>query len=235
VHLLYHLAVLIAWLGGVAFVASLAYLGYFYAVTLASPAGAGGDWAGPLATNIALFSVFALHHSLLARPSAKRVVTRLVPSRYERTLYVWVASALAIVVCALWHPVAGQVYVVEGWRRLPFWLTQLAGLVLVMRAARVVSALELAGIDQARGRNGTAALKVAGPFRVVRHPIYLGWILLVFGTPDMTANRLVFAAISTLYLILAIPWEERSLVAAYGDPYRAYQRLVRWRLVPGVW
>jgi protein-S-isoprenylcysteine O-methyltransferase Ste14 len=103
---------------------------------------------------------------------------------------------------------------------------------LGQRALRV---LELAGVDQASGRIGGSALKVIGPFRWVRHPIYLGWILMVFGTPTMTANRALFAVISTLYLILAIPWEERSLVADHGDRYRDYQRQVRWRLLPGVW
>jgi len=58
---------------------------------------------------------------------------------------------------------------------------------------------------------------------------------LVFGAPTMTTNRFVFATISSFYLILAIPWEERSLVAAHGDRYRAYQQTVRWRVVPGIW
>ena len=79
------------------------------------------------------------------------------------------------------------------------------------------------------------AFKVAGPFGLVRHPIYLGWILIVFGAPLMTMSRLLFAVISSAYLVLAIPWEEASLVEAFGERYRAYQRQVRWRLVPGVW
>ena len=74
-----------------------------------------------------------------------------------------------------------------------------------------------------------------GPYRWVRHPIYLGWLLLVFGVPHMTATRLAFAAISSAYLVVAIPFEERSLVETFGDEYRRYQQAVRWRLVPGVW
>ena len=69
----------------------------------------------------------------------------------------------------------------------------------------------------------------------VRHPIYLGWVLMVFATPVMTTTRLSFAVVSTLYLIAAIPLEERLLIENFGDKYRAYQRQMRWRLLPFVW
>ena len=226
---------LIAWAGGAAFLLSLAYLVYFYMVTLASAAGDAVDRTTHVAIDVALFSLFALHHSLLARTTAKQIVARIIPARFERSFYVWIASALAIVMCALWQPVAGEIYRVDGALRLPFWALQLTGVAFVVRAARAINALELAGIHQAAGRTTSGSLKIVGPFRLVRHPIYLGWILMVFATPLMTANRFVFAVVSSLYLILAIPWEERSLVADHGDQYRAYQRSVRWRLVPGVW
>ncbi len=234
-HLLYHFAVILAWGGGVAFVAALAYLVYFYVVTLGDPSGPAEDRVRNAAIDVALFSVFALHHSALARTGAKARVARIVSARLERTVYVWVASILAVALCLLWQPVSGLIYAVEGWSRLPFWGVQLVGAAVTIRAARAVSALELAGIKQATQQHDTSPLRVVGPFRVVRHPIYLGWILMVFGTPAMTANRLVFAAVSTLYLILAIPWEERSLVEGHGDRYRDYQRQVRWRLIPGLW
>jgi protein-S-isoprenylcysteine O-methyltransferase Ste14 len=69
----------------------------------------------------------------------------------------------------------------------------------------------------------------------VRHPIYLGWILLVFGAPLMTMSRLVMAVVSSAYLVMAIPWEERSLIESFGDRYREYQRRVTSRLIPYVW
>jgi protein-S-isoprenylcysteine O-methyltransferase Ste14 len=78
-------------------------------------------------------------------------------------------------------------------------------------------------------------MQTDGAYRLVRHPIYFGWVLMVFGAPAMTASRLLFAAISTLYLIVAIPFEERSLTKEFGAAYRDYQRRVRWRLIPGVW
>jgi protein-S-isoprenylcysteine O-methyltransferase Ste14 len=69
----------------------------------------------------------------------------------------------------------------------------------------------------------------------VRHPIYLGWVLMTFGAPEMTATRFSFAAISTAYLIVAVPFEERSLVRTFGDAYREYRARVRWRMVPGLY
>jgi methanethiol S-methyltransferase len=226
---------IVAWLGGALFVGSLSYLAYFYLVTLGSSSGDASSATTNTLVDIVLFSVFALHHSLLARTAAKRWITRFVPPEAERSVYVWVASGLAIAMCLLWRPVPGVVYQVEGWWRLPFWSLQALGLVMTLQAARVIKPLELAGIAQATGRTSTGSIQIVGPFRVVRHPIYLAWMLMVFMTPLMTVNRLLFAVVSSAYLILAIPWEERSLVEGHGDPYREYQRAVRWRVIPGIW
>ena len=80
-----------------------------------------------------------------------------------------------------------------------------------------------------------AGLVTSGPFAIVRHPIYLAWVLMVFATPVMTTSRLVFAAISTLYLIAAIPFEERSLRQTFGESYIRYMRDVRWRMIPFIY
>jgi protein-S-isoprenylcysteine O-methyltransferase Ste14 len=226
---------MIAWAGAAAFLAALLYLVYFHIVTLGLMLGNPADRLEHITLNVLLFTAFALHHSLFARPSVKQVVTRILPAGFERSAYVWVASALSVAMCALWQPVAGDVYRVEGALRVLLWVIQGVGAVMALQGARVVNALELAGIPQAAGRKVTEGLQIVGPFRVVRHPIYLGWVLMVFATPTMTADRLLFAIVSTAYLILAIPWEERSLVAGHGDRYREYQRSVRWRLVPGIW
>jgi methanethiol S-methyltransferase len=223
----------IAWLGGAAFVLSMAYALYFYTVTLGRSVGAPGSTARHALINITAFAVFAAHHSLFARSSVKRRITRFVPPAAERPAYVWVSSALLFAVCLSWQSLPGVVYEVRGvWRAL-FYGIQVAGLLVTARAASVIDSLELAGVRQTATSPG--AIKVAGPFRLVRHPIYLGWILMVFGAPTLTTNRLLFAAITSLYLIVAIPWEEKSLVETHGDRYRTYQRSVRWRVVPGIW
>lgn len=227
-------------MGGAAFAGSLAYLVYFYAVTLAATTGDPSRIPQHVAWNVALFAVFAAHHSLLARSWAKRRVAATIPPRLERSSYVWVASGLLVLVCWLWAGVPGLVYEADGWWRLPFWTAQGFGILLTVLAARVIDPLDLAGVRQTQERGAPAiapadTIRMVGPFRVVRHPIYLGWMLIVFGTPVMTANRLLFAVLTSAYLLLAIPWEERSMVDTYGDTYRRYQDRVRWRIVPGLW
>ena len=109
---------------------------------------------------------------------------------------------------------------------------QMVGLVFIARAVARIDALELAGI---RSASASARLQTDGPFRVVRHPLYLGWILIVFGAAHMTGDRLAFAGISTFYLLIAMPFEERSLRMSFGDAYDDYKRRVRYRLVPYVY
>jgi protein-S-isoprenylcysteine O-methyltransferase Ste14 len=92
------------------------------------------------------------------------------------------------------------------------------------------------GPEATRQQEATAhTLTTDGPYGLVRHPLYLGWMLCVFGAGHMTGDRLAFAVLTTLYLVIAIPWEERSLVAEFGDEYRRYRQLVRWRMIPFIY
>jgi methanethiol S-methyltransferase len=231
-----------AWIGGALFVASLAAGAYLFVVALGATARQ--PWSlGPIAVNVALFSLFALHHSAMARSGAKAWLASWLPPRLERATYVWVSSLLFLAVCLLWQPVGGSAWRLEGaW----WWLgtgLQLTGVVLTALGARVLDPLELAGIAQLRAavHRDTPAPRTAGeisdagPYGLVRHPIYLGWFLMVFFAPDMTGDRLVFAVVSSAYLVAAIPWEERSLEAQHGAAYVRYRRKVRWRVVPGIY
>ena len=224
------------WLGGTLFVASLASFAFVYAIVLGRPApvNAGSTWLA-VTVNVAMFTVFAVHHSAMARSGAKARITEVIPPPLERSVYVWIASALFLGVVWMWIPVPGTAWeLAGGWQ----WLgraAQLVGLWLIARATGVLDPLELAGIRQLQGRARPAEFKAAGPFGLVRHPIYLGWMLMVFGAPAMTMSRFVMAVVSSAYLVIAIPWEERSLLESFGDRYRNYQRRVRWRLVPFVW
>jgi protein-S-isoprenylcysteine O-methyltransferase Ste14 len=224
------------WLGGALFVASLASFIFVYGIVLGSPAPVNAATTGvAIALNVALFSIFALHHSAMARTGAKMWLADVLPPRLERSVYVWIASALFLGVVWMWIPVPGVAWELTGpWK----WVgraAQLLGLWFTARAAGLLDPLELAGIRQLNGRLRPVEFKAAGPFALVRHPIYLGWILLVFGTPLMTMSRLVMAVVSSAYLVLAIPWEERSLIESFGDRYREYQRRVTSRLIPYVW
>ena len=103
---------------------------------------------------------------------------------------------------------------------------------MIALSVRAIDALELAGIRR-DARDGE--LQAGGPYGLVRHPIYLGWMLIVFGSAHMTGDRLAFAAVTSLYLAIAIPWEERALETAFGDRYQRYKQQVRWRVVPYIY
>jgi protein-S-isoprenylcysteine O-methyltransferase Ste14 len=225
---------LFAWLGGAMFVGALAYCLWSFLVTW-SEARRPGTFAGwsAVAFDAALFTVFALHHSVLARERVKNRIGRLIPGDLLRPVYVWIASLLLILTCALWQPTGRDLYAVAGVRVFLHAAVQLIGLWLIAQSVRAIDPLELAGIREPAA--GLAALQTAGPYRLVRHPLYLGWVLAAFGPGHMTGDRLAFAVISSLYLVLAVPWEERSLEHAFGEAYAAYKRRVRWRMIPFVY
>jgi methanethiol S-methyltransferase len=220
-----------AWGGGAAFVGSLAMAAWTFASGLGGPTGA-VNWPAAMIDAAALL-LFAAHHSIFARGGMKDALAKALPPRILRTLYVYVASILLAAVCLAWRPVGGELFrFTSGVAVALSWSIRAIGLWLIVSAARAIDPLELAGI-RAAARNDD--LTVRGPYALVRHPLYLGWILIVFGGAHMTGDRLVFALITSLYLVVAIPWEERDLITKYGDTYRRYARNVRWRLVPGLY
>jgi len=229
------LAVATAWGGAAAYATSFAYFLYAYLVRFGATA-AGTGILRPAVTDIALFGAFALHHSLFARTPLKAWVGSVASPLLERSLYSWVASVLFAAVCWWWVPVPGEVYRIEGYWRWLGWGVQAAGMMLTFLGSRALDVLDLAGVRAVlTARAGHVPLETSGVFSIVRHPLYFGWMLFTFGAPDMTATRAVFAVVSTAYLALAIPWEERELVRTFGAEYEAYRRKTRWRMLPGVY
>jgi protein-S-isoprenylcysteine O-methyltransferase Ste14 len=224
--------------GALLFVISLTTGGHAYFWRFDAVAATGSSPWRPLAIDVALFSLFALHHSVLARTRLKQALHARVGIDVERAVYVIAASLLFLACTRLWQPLPGTWYALSGWA---WWLgvaVQGAGVLVTLLAARTLSLKELMGLDpsrQASPRNDARPLETRGLYRFVRHPIYFGWLLFVGGAPLMTSTRLLFAVISIAYLAIAIPFEERALVANFGAPYEAYRRRVRWRLLPGVY
>jgi protein-S-isoprenylcysteine O-methyltransferase Ste14 len=227
----------VRWGGALLFGAALGYFGYRFVVSFGAPAPAPADVASVL-WNVTLFTAFALHHSLFARTPVRAWIARTAP-RHERSIYVWVASLLFIAVCGLWQPVGGVAWEADGWLRWVLRGVQAAGVVLTLRGAAVLDPRELAGItqgDEGLGKGaGPSAFKTEGPYGWVRHPIYLGWFLMVLAASPMTMTRLVFAAVSCFYLVVAIPFEESTLRRTSAGAYDAYSRQVRWKLLPGLY
>lgn len=223
-----------ACIAGLAFAASLLFFLYSYIVTF-GVVPEEGSRAIPVVIDVVLFSVFALHHSLFARTALKGIVSRVAGRPLERAVYTLIASALFAAVCWYWQPVPGVLYTLEGpWRWLAY-IALAAGLILTAVGAAALDVLELAGVRQVTRTQRPAVLKTDGLYGFVRHPVYFAWILIVLGVPAMTMTRLTFAVISTLYLAIAIPFEERSLVATFGPDYASYQQQVRWRMIPGLY
>ena len=225
-----------AWLGAALFFVSLAYFLLSYVTTFGVPA-AGGDLADAVTWNVALFTLFAVHHSLFARERLRRWVARMVPAPLERSFYVWVASLLFLAVCAFWRPVPGVAWQANGVLLWGLRLLQAAGIWLTLRSAAILDIWELAGIKHVEGGSLVAenAFKTIGPYGWVRHPIYSGWFLMVFAASPMTMTRLVFAVVSCAYLLIAIPFEERSMRGSAAGAYERYMAQVRWRVLPGVY
>ncbi|HEY6359194.1 MAG TPA: DUF1295 domain-containing protein [Vicinamibacterales bacterium] len=233
-----HLAV--ATLGGLTFVASLVYFGLSYAVRYGLDVGPtdGRSPLVPFAVDAALFSTFALHHSIFARTGLKAALARVLPATLERSAYVWIASLLFIGVCAWWRPIAGVAWRLVGVWRVAGFALQLAAAVVTIVAARQLGMLRLAGVRQvlaASDPDGAVTLDDAGLYGFVRHPIYLAWLVLVWAAPVMTDTRAAFAALSSAYLVVAVPFEERDLRRLFGSAYTDYSRRVRWRMVPFVY
>jgi protein-S-isoprenylcysteine O-methyltransferase Ste14 len=225
---------LFAWSGAAMFAASLGFFLYSYLVRFGRPADHPGAVL-PVALDAALFTFFALHHSLFARPIVKRWLFG-GQTPLERPAYVWVASSLFIAVCAAWRPVPGELYHVSGVLALGAYGVHVAGIVLTARGSACLDVLDLAGVRAVSTSTAThVPLQTHGVYGFVRHPVYFAWVLMVIGTPHMTMTRLTFAVLSTTYLAIAIPFEERGLIDVFGQEYRDYQKRVRWRMIPGLY
>jgi len=218
------------WLGGATFVGSLAVCLWWFVFVLGRPTPPAG--AAAWIWDALLFSTFAVHHSVFARDGVKRWLSSAVPAELLRSVYVWMASLLLILVCLMWKPIGGELWNVRGLGAILLALVQLAGIALIARAVATIDPLELAGIHPS---SGSGSLQVGGPYRVVRHPLYLGWLMATLGAAHMTGDRFAFALITAAYLVAAVPLEERSLVLVFGEDYTRYQRQVRWRIVPFIY
>jgi len=223
--------------GGLVFAASLGYFLFAYW----RYGHVAGPWTNDGWTAVViiagLFTLFALHHSVFARSGIKAAISARVSAPLERATYVWIASLLFLFTLWAWAPVPGLTWQVTGAAAWLLYAGWFVGFLLTAVASAALDPLDLSGVRQAFGlaAPGEATLSTTGAYGLVRHPIYLGWVLLVWSVPVMTGTRLVFAAISTLYLVVAIPLEERQMRRTLGPAYDTYARTVRWRMIPGVY
>ena len=199
------------------------------AVPKSIDSGTGGHLGRALLVNTALLVLFGVQHSVMARPRFKAWWTRFVPAAIERSTYVLASSVVLIAVYAFWQPIEAPVWEVESavLRAALFGLFA-AGVGLVLYSSFLIDHFDLFGLRQVvlhfRKRDYTERqLKMPALYRVVRHPLYVGWIVTFWAAPTMSAGHFLFALVMTSYILVAIPMEERDLADLHGEPYR------RWR------
>lgn len=185
-----------------------------------------------LMINAVLLGIFAIQHSVMARRGFKRWWTRFVPQPVERSTYVLFSSLALIVLFAFWQPIGGVIWHVQD----PVGQAVLYGLCifgwgLVLVATFLINHFDLFGLRQVwlylHGKEDHALEFVTpGVYRLVRHPIYVGFIFAIWATPTMTVAHLFFALLSTAYILIGIRLEERDLVAFYGARYSQYKKQV---------
>lgn len=184
-----------------------------------------------LLIDLGLLSLFALQHSVMARPGFKRVWTQVIPESAERSTYTLLSSLALILLFWQWRPLGGVIWDVENPLARGLLYAGFAfGWGLVLVATFLINHFDLFGLRQVwlqfRGRPYTALpFKTPGPYRLVRHPLYVGWFFAFWCTPTMSATHLLFALMTTAYILVAIRLEERDLIAALPE-YSHYRKQV---------
>lgn len=189
--------------------------------------------------DVALLALFGVQHSVMARQGFKRWWTRMVPPSAERSTYVLASNICLVALVAAWYPITHDIWRVTAQPlRTVLTATALVGWAIVLLSTFLIDHFDLFGLRQvfarSRGRQ-PAQHQFTTPFfyRAVRHPLYLGFLIAFWATPRMTLGHLLFAAAMTGYILLAVRFEERDLIRAFGEQYHDYRRRVPM-LIPGL-
>ncbi|MBX3323441.1 MAG: isoprenylcysteine carboxylmethyltransferase family protein [Phycisphaeraceae bacterium] len=200
------------------------------------PRHTGSGTAAPLAlaipVNIALVLLFGVQHAIMARPRFKAWITRFIPAAAERSTFVIAASLCLVALFAFWQPMPGPVWEFEHpVMRGLLWAAFGFGWALVLGSSFVISHFDLFGLRQSvlhmlSRTYEHIGFAVVGPYRLVRHPLMLGFLIAFWSAPTMSAGRLLFAAAMTAYILVGVSMEERDLIRTFGEHYRQYRRHV---------
>jgi protein-S-isoprenylcysteine O-methyltransferase Ste14 len=193
--------------------------------------GGAAPWGEALVDDIALLGLFAIQHSVMARPAFKRCWTGIIPERAERSTYVLFSSLVLLLLFWQWRPIPAAIWQTEGTAAALLGGLQALGWIVAFASTFMIDHFDLFGLRQ--GVEALRAIEPAAPgfqvrflYRIVRHPLMLGFLIAFWATPVMTAGHLLFALMMTGYILAAIPFEERDLTAVLGESYEQYRRQV---------
>ncbi|MDE2052025.1 MAG: isoprenylcysteine carboxylmethyltransferase family protein [Gammaproteobacteria bacterium] len=218
----------------VAFLTTFVYaIGFVEAVGVPKTIDSGsvGNVPTSILIDAVLLGVFALQHSIMARPAFKRLLTRIIPAQAERSTFVLLATAALALVCWQWRPLRQLVWAVDGPLAAAITAVSWCGWVMLLISTFLISHFELFGLEQGFARlfgRTAASPGFATPFfyRWLRHPIYAGFILAFWAAPRMSLGHLLFAMLTTAYIFVGIWFEERDLITRFGERYAQYRRSV---------
>lgn len=214
----------------ISFLYAIGFLGNF-GVPKSIDSGAESSFGQALVINAALLGLFAVQHSVMARQWFKKAWTRIVPTAVERSTYVLLSSVALLVLFWKWEPMGGVIWNVENEvGRISLWISYGAGWTLVLLATFLINHFDLFGLRQVwfklRGKEYQAlGFRTPWLYRYVRHPLYVGWLLVFWSAVEMTAAHLVFAIATTAYILVAVQFEERDLMRMHAE-YAEYRRKV---------
>jgi protein-S-isoprenylcysteine O-methyltransferase Ste14 len=239
--MLYAAAAYVLFLG--VFLYAIAFVGDFI-VPKTIDSGPSGPLFPTLAIDALLLGVFAIQHSVMARPAFKRWITRIIPMPIERSTYVLMSSLALALLFWQWRPIDGMVWSSQGLANQIVLGIFVLGWLVVLTSTFMLSHFELFGLSQAYATlrdRAAAPMQFRTPmlYGLVRHPIMLGFIIAFWAAPNMSLGHIVFAAATTLYILAALRFEEADLMTAFGKTYADYRERVpmlapftRWRSTP---
>jgi methanethiol S-methyltransferase len=233
----YGLVCYVVFLGS--FLYAIGFVGNF-AVPKTIDSGSGGAWPEALLIDLVLLGLFAVQHSVMARPGFKAVWTRIVPPAVERSTYVLFASLLLALICWKWQPIPALVWNVTSPLFSGILLALFAlGWVILLLSTFMINHFDLFGLRQVylrmRGLDYTPVTYTERAFyKHVRHPLYLGFLIAFWATPRMSVGHLVFSIATSGYIFIGIFFEERDLMKYHGKEYAAYRARVPMVFPTGV-
>ena len=219
------------------FVYAIGFIGGFVTPTMLDAAPS-RPLVEALAIDLGLLAAFAIQHSGMARPAFKRWWTKFVPEPIERATYTLVSSLLMVVLFWAWQPIGGVIWKLDGPAATAMIGVYLFGWALLLYATFLIDHFDLFGLKQVWRRlfdqpHREPQFRTPSLYKIVRHPLYVGWLVIFWAAPVMTVAHLVFAIMTTAYILIAIQLEERDLEAAIGAPYVEWKRRTPM-LVPGL-